>query len=104
MEPRYLGSKFTDIQEITVEIVHESVYEQLIGQHGFDLEAPEIDEAFLNSTDDKVLDTRADCSWTTALITDKTENFVDWDVQVSAPGFLPLPGWHTIVNVCLLGR
>ncbi|KAH8733572.1 hypothetical protein BGZ61DRAFT_565594 [Ilyonectria robusta] len=66
-----------------MEIVHESVYEQLIGQHGFDLEAPEIDEAFLNSTDDKVLDARADCSYTTALITDKTENFVDWDVQMS---------------------
>ncbi|KAF7554216.1 hypothetical protein G7Z17_g3086 [Cylindrodendrum hubeiense] len=66
-----------------MEIVHETVYEQLVAEHGFDFETPEVDEAFLNSTDDKSLDTRASCAYTNAVITDRTQNFVDWDVQMS---------------------
>ncbi|KAH7152243.1 hypothetical protein B0J13DRAFT_594186 [Dactylonectria estremocensis] len=66
-----------------MEIVHETVYEQLVAHQGFDIETPEVDEVFLNKTDDKPLDKRASCAYTTALIVDTTQNFVDWDVQMS---------------------
>ncbi|KAK7409590.1 hypothetical protein QQX98_008252 [Neonectria punicea] len=68
-----------------MEVVHEAVYQQLVAANGYDLDTPDVDEDFLNKTDkaDHHLDTRASCAYTRSLITDRTENFVDWDVQMS---------------------
>lgn len=78
-----------------VEIVHESIFASLFEKEGFALDTPEIDHDYLNTTSkrdvfdefdplDTSLSPRAfSCGATNAVITDKTENFVDWDVQVS---------------------
>ncbi|KPM36377.1 hypothetical protein AK830_g10199 [Neonectria ditissima] len=67
-----------------MEVVHEAVYQQLVEANGYSIDTPEVDEAFMNKSEKfNHLDSRASCAYTTALITDKTQSFIDWDVQMS---------------------
>jgi len=65
-----------------VEVVHESVYHKLLAAQGHSLTAPEI-EALGSAKSNVSMHARDDCDLTTAVITDKTQTFVDWDVQMS---------------------
>ena len=75
-----------------VEVVHVSVYEKLLEFQGVSPETPEIDHAFLEAgaksfKEAKALATRdvekRGCDGTTSYVTDTTQRFVDWDVQMS---------------------
>ncbi|KAJ6008652.1 hypothetical protein N7499_001297 [Penicillium canescens] len=68
-----------------MEVVHESVYQELISSqalshHPGDFHAVETPSASRNSSK---LHYRDSCDLTTAVITDNTQTFVDWDVQMS---------------------
>ena len=70
-----------------MEVVHESVYHDMLAAEGLSDSAPEIDESAIESqtvgrnTSD--IHQRDSCDLTTAVIVDKTQTFVDWDVQMS---------------------
>ncbi|CEI67625.1 hypothetical protein FVEN_g5710 [Fusarium venenatum] len=70
-----------------MEVVHVSVYEKLLESEGVDPETPEIDQAWLDAGAKAVaprdLEERQSCSSTTSYVTDRTQRFVDWDVQMS---------------------
>ncbi|KAI1852799.1 hypothetical protein JX265_003283 [Neoarthrinium moseri] len=66
----------------------ESQVKQLLAAEGILPEAPPFDESWLNFTapepSSKELSARqTSCGSTTSFVTDKTERFVDWDVQMS---------------------
>ncbi|EEU35389.1 uncharacterized protein NECHADRAFT_100788 [Fusarium vanettenii 77-13-4] len=74
-----------------MEVVHESVYHSLIASDGISEDIPEVPEAFPapshpfkapKSSNDNSLSKRQ-CDLTTAVVTDRTQTFVDWDVQMS---------------------
>lgn len=67
------------------QVFNTSDWESHIKAQGWLLEPPEIDYEFLNftpSAEDLALVKRGDCD-NTVLITQRTETFVDWDVQMS---------------------
>ncbi|KAK9776145.1 hypothetical protein AB5N19_14570 [Seiridium cardinale] len=73
-----------------LQVVDETQLLQFLESEGISLETPVIDHEWLNFTFvDNHNSTahehpaRASCSSTTSLVTDKTEKFVDWDVQMS---------------------
>jgi len=70
-----------------VEVIHESIYNALIKSRGISFEPPKLDMDYLNSTVPLAryasTHDRRDCLSTNAVITDKTETFIDWDVQMS---------------------
>ncbi|KAH6688432.1 hypothetical protein F5X68DRAFT_275323 [Plectosphaerella plurivora] len=75
-----------------MEVVHVSVWEKLLESEGISTTTPEIDTAFLESGDqyaennvvERDIEARqASCSGTTSYVTDTTQRFVDWDVQMS---------------------
>jgi hypothetical protein len=80
-----------------VEVVHVSVWEKLLESEGIDINTPEIDTAFLESGDQYAKNNiverdeeahpltarQSSCSSTTSYVTDTTQRFVDWDVQMS---------------------
>ncbi|KAJ5995125.1 hypothetical protein N7481_002102 [Penicillium waksmanii] len=69
---------------ILVEVVHESVYHNLMAAQGHSLSAPETEVFPVGSAQhNRTIHARDDCDLTTAVITDKTQTFVDWDVQMS---------------------
>lgn len=69
---------------ILVEVVHESVYHNLMAAQGHSLNAPETEVFPVGSAKhNRTIHARDDCGYTTAVITDKTQTFVDWDVQMS---------------------
>ncbi|RSM16234.1 hypothetical protein BHE90_008475 [Fusarium euwallaceae] len=71
-----------------MEVVHESVYHSLIASDGISEAIPEVPEAFpapshpFKTPSSNSLEKRQ-CDLTTAVITDRSETFVDWDVQMS---------------------
>lgn len=72
----------------TVEVVHGSIYRALMTSQGISPDAPEVDEAaFLKSPsanhNNSNLHIREDCDFTTSVVTDSTQTFIDWDVQMS---------------------
>ncbi|KAJ5332288.1 hypothetical protein MYU51_007337 [Penicillium brevicompactum] len=68
-----------------MEIVSQSVYNDMVAAEGYPLTAPEIEEASLSSADNSSSEiaARASCDMTIATVIDKTETFIDWDVQMS---------------------
>ena len=67
-----------------MEVVHESVYHKLLAAQGHSSTAPEIDDTQIGPAQHNgSMYVRDDCDLTTAVITDKTQTFVDWDVQMS---------------------
>ncbi|KAF4440785.1 hypothetical protein F53441_12193 [Fusarium austroafricanum] len=78
-----------------MEVVHVSVYEKLLESEGIAPDTPEIDHDWLEAgakavgnPDAKVvgprdLEERQSCGHTTSYVTDRTQRFVDWDVQMS---------------------
>ncbi|CAI7638527.1 unnamed protein product [Penicillium glandicola] len=69
-----------------MEVVHETVYHKLIAAEGHSFEVPEIDLTFnIQSVNHNHSDihARQSCDATTAVITDSSSTFVDWDVQMS---------------------
>lgn len=77
---------------MTVEVVHESVFQSLFEKEGISFDTPEIDHDYLNVTasDGKLkerdfeLDERTiKCYNTNPIIIDTVQTFIDWDVQVS---------------------
>jgi hypothetical protein len=70
-----------------VEVVHEDIYHGLLSLQELPLHASEIDNASPDYHPAKHNTSgiyhRDSCDLTTALITDKTQTFVDWDVQMS---------------------
>ncbi|RSL77791.1 hypothetical protein CEP51_008775 [Fusarium floridanum] len=71
-----------------MEVVHESVYHNLIASDGISEAIPEVPEAFpapshpFKTPSSNSIEKRQ-CDLTTAVITDRSETFVDWDVQMS---------------------
>ncbi|KAF9871969.1 hypothetical protein CkaCkLH20_10601 [Colletotrichum karsti] len=76
-----------------MEVVHEKQYLALLEKEGINPETPKFDQDWIdsaahlapvvfNETSDSNLHTR-DCSSTFSLTTDKTERFVNWDVQMA---------------------
>ncbi|OLN86408.1 hypothetical protein CCHL11_06343 [Colletotrichum chlorophyti] len=69
--------------------VSESEYDTMLMSNGILLKAPQVDEEYLafNATevDESKIDERANCATTTAYAvdSDKTQHFVDWDMQMS---------------------
>ncbi|KAF7169309.1 hypothetical protein CNMCM6106_004221 [Aspergillus hiratsukae] len=76
-----------------MEVVHESVWREIIASQGISLEAPEVPEIIANFPADITANITAghnetslhsrDCGATTAMVTDTTQTFIDWDVQMS---------------------
>ncbi|KAJ5523816.1 hypothetical protein N7494_010466 [Penicillium frequentans] len=70
-----------------MEVVHENTYHALLASQEISLDVPEVDDTFrsiAHSGYNKThLRARADCSYTTAVVTDRSETFIDWDVQMS---------------------
>ncbi|KAH7246683.1 hypothetical protein BKA59DRAFT_528638 [Fusarium tricinctum] len=74
-----------------MEVVHQSVYHQLIQSKHISEDIPALPEKFPVATpavgsprsDNSSLSQRDECDLTTAVITDRSETFVDWDVQMS---------------------
>ncbi|WZH45812.1 uncharacterized protein QYS62_006880 [Fusarium acuminatum] len=74
-----------------MEVVHQSVYHQLIQSKHISEDIPALPEKFPVATpavgsprsDNSSLYQRDECDLTTAVITDRSETFVDWDVQMS---------------------
>jgi hypothetical protein len=77
----------TDIGAAKVEIVHESVYHALLASQEISLDVPEVDDTpqsiSTSGRNESRLNTRADCGYTTAVVTDRSQTFIDWDVQMS---------------------
>ncbi|KAL0930347.1 uncharacterized protein CTRU02_214422 [Colletotrichum truncatum] len=76
-----------------MEVLHESDWHSLLSKEGISPVTPKLDQAWLedaahlapvafNETSDSNLHTR-DCSSTFSIVEDKSERFVDWDVQMS---------------------
>ncbi|KAJ5175151.1 uncharacterized protein N7482_001028 [Penicillium canariense] len=67
-----------------MEVVHESVYHALMAEQGLTgkPEAPELPSTPYASHNGSDLSARANCH-TTAVVTDRSETFIDWDVQMS---------------------
>ncbi|KAJ5107113.1 hypothetical protein N7456_003788 [Penicillium angulare] len=70
-----------------MEVVHESIYHALISEQGLSRIPPEEEPALSglssigkNHTN---LHARDECGLTTAVVTDKSQTFIDWDVQMS---------------------
>ncbi|RBR23398.1 uncharacterized protein FIESC28_03777 [Fusarium coffeatum] len=75
-----------------MEVVHVSVYEKLLEFQGVSPETPGIDHAFLEAGAKAFKEARAlatrdvekrGCDGTAAYVTNTTQRFVDWDVQMS---------------------
>ncbi|KIL85450.1 hypothetical protein FAVG1_11407 [Fusarium avenaceum] len=74
-----------------MEVVHKSVYHELIQSQSISEDIPVAPEKFPVTTpavgsprpDNGSLDERDECDLTTAVITDRSQTFVDWDVQMS---------------------
>lgn len=72
---------------LPVEVVHESVYHDILSSQGLSDSAPEVVDSLADgqtiprNTSD--IQQRDSCDLTTAVIVDKTQTFVDWDVQMS---------------------
>ncbi|KAF5007955.1 hypothetical protein FDECE_5724 [Fusarium decemcellulare] len=75
-----------------MEVVHQSVYHELIKSEGVLEEIPAVPQSYPvptpavgvpRSDKDDSLEARDECDLTTAVITDRSETFVDWDVQMS---------------------
>lgn len=77
-----LHSDSSNVPFFTVEVVHESVYHALMASHGVSLDAPELEDLNASLANRTRLNTRGDCH-TTAVVTDRTQTFIDWDVQMS---------------------
>ncbi|KAM0327192.1 hypothetical protein ACHAQA_006325 [Verticillium albo-atrum] len=72
-----------------MEVIHENTWLALLESEGISTETPEIDHAFLEARDldtsepeGHVLQSRQ-CASTTSFVTDRTQRFIDWDVQMS---------------------
>lgn len=66
-----------------MEVVHEDVYKQILKSENLSLERPADDENLsVEARDETGLHARQ-CEYQTAVITDRTQTFVDWDVQMS---------------------
>ncbi|KAF5715006.1 hypothetical protein FMUND_7100 [Fusarium mundagurra] len=70
-----------------MEVVHVSVYEKLLESEGINPITPEIDHDWLKAGPKAIgprnLEERQSCGGTTSYVTDSTQRFVDWDVQMS---------------------
>ncbi|KAJ5340099.1 hypothetical protein N7452_006827 [Penicillium brevicompactum] len=70
-----------------MEVVHESVYRQILFSQGLSHSVLDINDVPLESQtvpqDTSKIEHRDSCDLTTAVITDTTQSFVDWDVQMS---------------------
>lgn len=70
-----------------MEVVHETVYHALLASQEIALDVPEVDDiprSIANSGRNEFhLNARADCAYTTAVVTDRSQTFIDWDVQMS---------------------
>ncbi|KAI8943425.1 hypothetical protein NX059_001435 [Plenodomus lindquistii] len=77
---------FSDVgKNLDHQVLNVSDWQAHLTAAGWSLEPPEIDHDFLNftpSVEDLAHVKRQACS-NTAVVTDRTENFVDWDVQLS---------------------
>jgi hypothetical protein len=84
------------VDSSVVEVVHESVWRELLASEGISLGVPEAPVlplgtanikpdiiADMNITQDKTLHSRQSCGATRALVTDTVQTFIDWDVQMS---------------------
>lgn len=70
--------------ENRAEVVHQDVWTDLIEPQLNQLHAvDEASEGSIISTRDEHWDEKRECQVITSAVTDKTENFVDWDVQMS---------------------
>lgn len=77
--------------DTTAEIVDELQLKKFLMDEGISLDAPAMNETWLSFTSDNdpnaapspLSARQASCSGTTSYVTDKTEKFVDWDVQMS---------------------
>ncbi|PPJ60799.1 hypothetical protein CBER1_02301 [Cercospora berteroae] len=76
--------------ELAGQILNATAWKDLLAAEGILLETPEVDHDYLNFTTPEAVEASAEpslekrqCSKTTSIITDKTERFVDWDVQMS---------------------
>lgn len=76
----------------SVETIKQSDWLSTLEAAGILLEKPAVDEAFLNATDlsadifksnETLTKRQASCDGTFAVVTDTTQRFVDWDVQMS---------------------
>ncbi|GKT59305.1 hypothetical protein ColTof4_12404 [Colletotrichum tofieldiae] len=68
-----------------LEIVNETSFHEILKAEGIALEKPEIDYEFLNFTAPADIDTKLmdrSCAYTTSYVIDKTQRFLDWDVQM----------------------
>ena len=69
-----------------MEIVHESVYHALLASQEISLDVPEIDGTHRTPSDNgrnkTHLNVRVDCGYTTAVVTDRSQTFIDWDMQM----------------------
>lgn len=63
-------------------MVHSGDFLNMLESMAIQSEAPQIDKSWLNFTSETNLQARDDCS-ATIVVTDKTERFVDWDIQMS---------------------
>lgn len=77
-----LNSDFSNVSFFTVEVVHESIYHALMASQGVSLDAPELEDLNASLANRTRLNARDDCH-TTAVVTDRTQTFIDWDVQMS---------------------
>ncbi|UZP46425.1 hypothetical protein NXS19_014237 [Fusarium pseudograminearum] len=74
-----------------MEVVHVSVYEKLLESEGVNPITPEIDHDWIKAgakakgkaKAPRDLEERQSCGSTTSYVTDRTQRFVDWDVQMS---------------------
>ncbi|KAF5239833.1 hypothetical protein FAUST_4718 [Fusarium austroamericanum] len=74
-----------------MEVVHVSVYEKLLESEGVNPETPAIDHDWIKAgakakgtgKTPRDLEARQSCGSTTSYVTDRSERFVDWDVQMS---------------------
>lgn len=81
----------TMLTTILEKVLDETQLYDFLSAQGISLETPAVDESWLNftyvgspeSTASALSAREASCSSTTSLVTDKTETFVDWDVQMS---------------------
>jgi hypothetical protein len=66
-----------------VEVVHESVYHELISSQALSEHPGDVEDTVETTSTGSQFRPRDSCDLTTAVITDKTQTFVDWDVQMS---------------------
>jgi len=84
--------EISDHSSDSVETIKQSDWLSTLEAAGILLEKPAVDEAFLNATDlstdifksnETLTKRQASCDGTFAVVTDTTQRFVDWDVQMS---------------------